>query len=40
MLLALKQVAIAACIPLLVTASYTTAVIIEFDSASQLVGAR
>ncbi|EWY89766.1 hypothetical protein FOYG_07425 [Fusarium oxysporum NRRL 32931] len=36
MLSSLKQIAIAACIPLLVTASYPTAVIIEFDGTSQL----
>ncbi|KAJ9421303.1 peptidase S8/S53 domain-containing protein [Fusarium oxysporum] len=36
MLSSLKQIAIAACIPLLVTASYPTAVILEFDGTSQL----
>ncbi|KAM5382883.1 hypothetical protein ACJA88_003416 [Fusarium oxysporum] len=36
MLSSLKKIAIAACIPLLVTASYPTAVIIEFDGTSQL----
>ncbi|KAI7771986.1 hypothetical protein LZL87_011679 [Fusarium oxysporum] len=36
MISSLKQIAIVACIPLLVTASYPTAVIIELDGTSQL----
>lgn len=40
MSLSLKQVAIMTCIPLLVTASYHTAVIVEVDNTYQLVSVR